>query len=338
MFLLVTTPLQIILEDVGKKTSSVIRTGDGYYFGISHSQGNFVLVTARFLQYFSRKTKPFFSKTLMKQAHQIEWVEDKVLVADTGNNSLAVFNNQGKFLERIYFNEIKQDDKDLGRTGNHFNSVHRVRDRVYVVAHNYEKPSEVWVLSWPELKILEKIVTKAAWAHNVWECEWGLVICDSRHGSLYDVISGETIWKSDEPKAFTRGLAATKDFIFVGCSVYQERKERYWKSGKVWILDRKTLRMLDEIPLPGSGDVQELRIVGEIDECHNGEVIEKKGLETIRRRSLIIQASYRLRQKYPALQREVFLLSQLVRGVQILPRWQKTIKSGISQDTQTQVV
>jgi len=96
--------------------------------------------------------------------------------------------------------------------------------------------------------------------------------------------------------------------------------------------------MLDVIPLPGSGDVQELRIVGEIDECHNGEVIEKKGLETIRRRSLIIQASYRLRQKYPALQREVFLLSQLVRGVQILPRWQKTIKSGISQDTQTQVV
>ena len=331
MFLLVTTPLQIILENVWSKTSSVIRTGDGYYFGISHSRGNFVLVTSRFLQYFSHNTKPFFSRTLLRQAHQIEWVEDKILVADTGNNSLAVFNYQGKFLERIYLNEIKQDDKDRGRTGNHFNSVHRVGDRVYVVAHNYEKPSEVWVLSWPGLEVVDRIVTNAAWAHNVWESELGLVICDSKHGSLHDVISGETVWKSDDPMAFTRGLAVSEDYIFVGSSHYQERKERYWKSGKVWILDRKTLRLVDVIPLPGSGDVQELRIVGQVDECHNGEVITLPDLDAIRRKSLFILFAYRLRQKYPSLQHELFPISPLVRGVQILPRWKKKLKSGFRQ-------
>lgn len=325
MHLLVSTPLHILLVDLSTGSSTVLRTGDGYYFGITHQQKTFVLFVAGVLTYFNSSTNPISTKKRLQQAHQIEWVEDKILVTDTGNNSLAIFDSQARFLDRIYFNEIRQDDKDRGRLGNHFNSVHRVEDKVYVVAHNYEKPSEVWVLGWPDLKILGKLETRAAWAHNVWQGEWGLVICDSKHGSLYEVSSGETIWRSDDPQAFTRGLAVSDDYIFVGSSIYQERKERFWKSGKLWILDRKTLRLLDEIPLPGSGDIYDLRLVGQMDECHNGEVIERSDLEMIRRRSFVIQAAYRLRQRYPSLQRDMFPLSQLVRSAQIIPRWQKTI-------------
>ncbi len=75
----------------------------------------------------------------------------------------------------------------------------------------------------------------------------------------------------------------------------------------------QTLRLLDEFPLPGSGDVQELRIIGQVDECHNGEIIEMSSLDAIRHRSPVVLSAYQLRQKYPALQRDVFPLSPLVR-------------------------
>lgn len=328
MQLIVTTPLQIILVDLLQKKLSVLRTGDGYYFGISHSRATIVLNSSKFLLYFPRGKKSQCAGIHLAQPHQIEWVENRVLVADTGNNCVSVFDDQANFINRIFFNEIRRDDKDRGRQGNHFNSVHRVNEKVYVVAHNYEKPSEVWVLSWPDLDILDRIITKAAWAHNVWEGEYGLVICDSKHGGLLDVYSGETIWRADDPSAFTRGLAVSKEHIFVGCSVYQERKERYWKSGKLWVLDRKTLQLVDEMPLPGSGDVQEIRLIGQVDACHNSEVIDIEDLVAIRRKSPLIQAAFHLRQKYPTLQREVFPLSPLVRGIQFFPRWGKNIRTG----------
>lgn len=332
MHLLVSTPLQILLLDIDSHASTAIRTGDGYYFGITHHQGTVVLNTAGFLQYFNTQKKTIHTRNRLKQPHQIEWVGEQVLVTDTGSNSLAVFNDQARLLKRIYLNEIRQDDKDRGRAGNHFNSVHRVGERVYVVAHNYERPSEVWELTWPELEVVGNTATKASWAHNIWSGENGLVICDSRNGGLYEVKTGETLWKSSDPHAFTRGLAVSEDLVLIGGSQYQERRERYWKSGKLWIVDRKTLKLQDEIPLPGSGDVQELRIVGQPDECHNGEVIEMSSLEAIRHASPVVLSAYSLRQKNPALQREVFPISPLVRGVQFLPRWYKKLKSGFSRD------
>jgi len=331
MHLLISTPLQILLLDIDSHASTAIRTGDGYYFGITHHQGTMVLNTAGYLQYFKTREKTKHTHNRLKQPHQIEWVGDLVLVTDTGSNSLAVFDSQARLVKRIYLNEIRQDDKDRGREGNHFNSVHRFGERVYVVAHNYERPSEVWELNWPGLEVVGKITTKAAWAHNIWFGENGLVICDSRNGGLYEVKTGDTLWKSSDAQAFTRGLAVSEELIFIGGSQYQERRERYWKSGKLWIVDRKTLRLLDEFPLPGSGDVQELRIVGQVDECHNGEIIGMSSLDAIRRRSPVVLSAYRLRQKYPALQRDIFPLSPLVRGVQYLPRWKKRLKSGFKQ-------
>jgi hypothetical protein len=331
MHLLISTPLQIIALDLNTRSPSVIRAGDGYYFGITHHLGTIVLTTADFLQFFRTNSSPCHSAERLMQPHQIEWVGDRILVADTGHNCLAVFDSQAKLLNRVYLNDIKEDDKDRGRLGNHFNSVHKAGNRVYVVAHNYERPSEVWELTWPDLEIIGNSVTKAGWAHNIWPGEMGLVICDSRNGSLFEVTTQETLWKSPDKHAFTRGLAVSQELIFVGGSQYQERRERFWKTGKVWIVDRKTLKNLDEIVLPGSGDVQELRIVDDMDDCHNGETIGMAAVEAIRRKSTVIQTAYRLRQSFPKLQRDIFPISQLVRGVQFFPRWRKKRKLSLSR-------
>jgi hypothetical protein len=53
---------------------------------------------------------------------------------------------------------------------------------------------ELWELTWPDLELAEVHSTSAAWAHNTWDCDLGLITCDSRFGSLHEVHSGETIW------------------------------------------------------------------------------------------------------------------------------------------------
>jgi hypothetical protein len=321
MLLLISTPLHILLVDVESKQVSTLRSGDGYYYGISYQNETFVLShTGGYLQYFGAGKKATRTENHLLQPHQVEWIDNYVLVANTGRNCVTVFDERGSLCNDIYLNDIRWDDKDRGRFGNHFNSVHRFGEKVYVVAHNYERPSEVWELSWPGLQVLGATPSEAAWAHNVWPSEIGLVVCDSKNGGLYDVLSNTTIWKSDEENAITRGLAASDDYIFVGYSMINERKNRYWKNGGVWIVDRKTLKTIDKITFLGSGDVHEIRLVGLPDACHNGQTIPLHTVEQINRRSPVINLAYYLRKQFPVLRKDLFPLSQIVRGTQLINR------------------
>ena len=327
MLLLITTPLQVLLVDPSNGHTSILRAGDGYYFGATHHGGDIVLShSGGYLQYFNRDNRPVQSLDHLIQPHQIEWVEDKVLVTNTGRNCLSVFDAHGNLCRDVYLNEVRRDDKDRGRLGNHFNSVHKSGEQIFIVAHNYARPSEVWELTWPELQVANRYTTQAAWAHNIWSCEWGLLICNSKQQSLYDVLTGENIWQAGEETTITRGLAATRDYIFVGQSLYSERKERYWKSGAVWVIDRNTLKTLEYIPLPGSGDVYEIRLVGAPDDCHNDEVILPEYLDGVRQVSKFIAIAYRLRRQYSFLQQDVFPVSQLVRTVQMTSRWKRSFQ------------
>jgi hypothetical protein len=327
MQLLVTTPLQVLMVDPANGHTSILRAGDGYYFGLTHHAGTIVLShSGGYLQYFNRNRRPVQSIDHLIQPHQIEWVGDTVLVTNTGRNCLSVFDAQGNLSRDVYLNEVRWDDKDRGRLGNHFNSVHKVGESIYVVAHNYARPSEVWELTWPELQVANKYTTRAAWAHNIWRCELGLLICNSKEHSLYDVITGENIWQAGEETTITRGLAATQETIFVGQSLYSERKERYWKSGAIWIIDRKTLKTIEYLPLPGSGDIYEIRLVGVPDDCHNSETILPESLAGAGQVSQLIAMAYRLRRRYLRLQQDIFPVSQLVRTVQMSARWKRSLQ------------
>jgi hypothetical protein len=315
------------MVDASSGKSSILRTGDGYYFGITYKDRVFALShstfshASGFIKYYRLGSPPLISSSHSSHPHQIEWVENQVLVVSTGKNCLTVFDQDGRFVRDIYLNDIHWDDKDGDRVGNHFNSVHRAGDIVYVVAHNYDRPSEVWLLSWPELRMIDCIETKASWAHNVWAGELGLVICNSRHGSLYEVNSGETIWQPDEEKVISRGLAISGDYIFVGCSQYASRLERYWKTGAIWVIDRKTLKQLDKIMLPASGDVQEVRLIGDYDYCHNGQIIPADAVKSLQAASPLMAFIYHLRRRYPVLQKNIYPISVSIKGINMLESW-----------------
>lgn len=327
LHLLVSTPLHIFLINPFTKEVNVLRTGDGYYYGITYHSGNIVLThTGGYLQYFHQPKRVIASSNHLVQPHQVEWVDNEVIVANTGKNCITIFDGKGAHKRDVYLNDIRWDDKDSGRMGNHFNSVHRIEEHVYIVAHNYDRQSEVWVLSWPNLEVEKVEPCNSSWAHNYWECEWGRIICNSKDASLYEIDSGHTIWESGEKDAMTRGLAATESHIFVGFSSHNTRKLRAWKTGGIWVIDRKTLKTVEKILLPGAGDVHELRIVGMPDACHNDQIINLEDVQSIKKNSNIIKLAFQLRQAHPILQQDLFPISQIVRGTQMTNRWKKNFR------------
>jgi hypothetical protein len=333
MQLLISTPLHILLVDLANGQTSILRSGDGYYYGITAKNGVVVLThTGGYLQYFRSQTKPKVTINCLIQPHQVEWVDENILAANTGRNCVSVFSGNGNFSRDVYLNSIRKDDKEKNRKGNHFNSVHRDGNRIYVCAHNYERPSEVWELSWPELEVVDTHVSSAGWAHNIWIGEMGMVICDSKNGCLQEVKSGKTIWKSDEQPVMTRGLAISKDHIFVGRSFHNPRLERFWQDGGFWILDRHTLQVIEKIVLPGVGDIHEIRLVGSPDACHNDQVLTLEDLAPLKRLSPIIELAYHLRKSSPSLRRNFFPMSQLVRGAQLAGRLRTSLKQAFKKN------
>jgi hypothetical protein len=209
-------------------------------------------------------------------AHQIEWVKDCLLVVDTGRERLSAYTADGAPIREVALGEHEWDHGPGGRLGHHFNSVHRSGERVWIVAHNHELPSEVWELSWPALELVRVHATAAEWAHNVWDGELGLVVCDSGRGSLHEVRSGETLWGCGEDRMVTRGLAVGEKHLFVGRSGFADRGERLVNDGGLWVVDRATLTTVEQFRFPGSGCVNEVRLLDGPDECHNGEPFDER--------------------------------------------------------------
>jgi hypothetical protein len=338
MQLLVTTPLQIILVDLNSGDYSLVRVGDGYYYGITHKSGVIVLThSSGYLRLSKNGIIPTYSLNHLVQPHQIEWIDDYILVANTGLNCISVYDGLGNLVKDVYLNNLKIDDKDKNRLGNHFNSVHKIGEFIYVVAHNYEKSSEVYKLNWPELQVIDIISSKASWAHNVCSFDSGLITCDTKNGGLYELFSGGTIWKANESDSLTRGLAMAGDFIFIGNSIKANRKERKWLTGGIWIVDRKSLKTVDLLKLPGSGEVYDIRVIGTLDECHNDQIIEEKSIWAITYISRILASTYKFRRTHPTFQREWLPQSVMVRSIQMsvrLRNWmirtfQKTRRKGM---------
>lgn len=148
----------------------------------------------------------------------------------------------------------------------------------------------------------------------------GLFICDSKNGSLYEVFSGEAVWRANESDSLTRGLAVAGDYIFIGNSIKANRKERKWMTGGIWIVDRKSLNTIDILKLPGSGEVYDIRVIGSIDECHNDQIIEEENIWAISWVSRILASTYQFRRTHPLFQRDWLPLSVMIRSVQMSER------------------
>ena len=220
--------------------------------------------------------------TGISQPHQIlADSRGRLLVANTGLNRIDVVNLDDGQTRPIYLNDTTCDMVGVEKLGDHFNGFFEHGDTLFVVAHNNGRKSKVWELDAESFDVLQVHDTEAEWAHNCWVCEHGLVICDSKYGSLYDVRTGESLWKADTPN-ITRGLAATESYIFVGRSEFGDRLSRKYSEGGFWVVDRKTLKTVDKFFFPGTGCTLDVRLLDEPDHCHQAPPLDPEMADTIR--------------------------------------------------------
>ncbi|MBA3312126.1 MAG: hypothetical protein M3552_06750 [Planctomycetota bacterium] len=204
--------------------------------------------------------------------HQLLCTGDEVIVVNTGRNCLTIVDRHTLLFRHVWLDRVRWDRKSIAdRCGSHFNSVTRHGDRLYVLAHNWDRGSYIQALSWPDLKPVERIETGAQSAHNMWVQDDGeIFVCDSHRGSVMEARSGRAVWNVGARDNLTRGLASDGKHVYVGQVRVGTRSERAICDSGVWILDRETWKLVDFVSLPKAGDVYELRLVDVPDLCHHG--------------------------------------------------------------------
>jgi hypothetical protein len=186
--------------------------------------------------------------------HQIDSFDKTLYVLDTTNNRVQSINEHNK--RRL----IYPNNKTPNRANNHFNSIFITDKFLFILAHNGwlkpKKKSQIFVVSRLTLKNVEIIELDAQEAHNIilYNNEW--MYCDSLGGVLK---WGNNSLFTDRGH-FLRGLALTKDTIFVGGSEIIERDKRILSDSILWLLDHLG-RVKRYIKLKKIGQICEIRAI-----------------------------------------------------------------------------
>lgn len=208
-----------------------------------------------------------FGNTVFWDVHQIQWYDGRLWVVSSGLNQVIIIDPPNKFTRWVPNPNRPPGRRKPGhdpRDWNHFNSIWFEKNRVYLVAHNYEWGSEVWEFTYPGRKLV-KIHKQGFYSHNVCRIKGKLVNLSSTKAGRIKL--GE---KDEIAFGFGRGLAVGKK-IFVGSSAFQKDREKRVgaKDGEILVYNQ-SLKLVKRISVP-YGDIREIRILDEPDLAHHGQ-------------------------------------------------------------------
>jgi hypothetical protein len=196
---------------------------------------------------------------LTRGVHQIDIVDDRLLVLDSYRNEIVVLDRRGRVQRRLHPLGRLRSGRDSENYA-HLNSVQAVGDRVYVLAHNetYKtgRRSEILVLDRERLTVRDRIPDVAGCGHNVVARDGLFLVCDSLGGTVTN--HGLVVFK---PSTFTRGVAVNDDLVLVGGSVYSDRGTRLSSDVFVYALDRQFAH-LGTLTIKDAGQLHEIRLLG----------------------------------------------------------------------------
>jgi hypothetical protein len=216
----------------------------------------------------------FVSEPFLSQPHQILCGPDgKVICTNTGRNSVMIYDQARPSLKQeVRVSDARWDRLSLDdASGDHINSLFERDGHLYVIAHGHKNGSKLAVFNYPTLDLLSlDVIENRTGLHNIWVTEEGQKIsCHSEAGSVVDLNENKTLWRSGSP-VYTRGLAASADYVLVGESQRANRGERKYSDSAVWVVDRRTWQAVDYLYLGSYGAVHEVRLVDTEDEAHHG--------------------------------------------------------------------
>jgi hypothetical protein len=291
IYALVSTTRALLLVELDAKRVVPLEWDRGEYYGISWFPGSEDLVLTHslldngrlvdvatyaqseigILSAGARQTQGFLS-----QPHQIVCGSDgRVICTNTGRNAVSVLDlKRPDIIQEARISPARWDRLDLENLiGDHLNSVFEKNGVLYVLAQRYGKGSALATFSYPDMQLLgvEPIKNRAG-LHNIWVTEEGQrIACHSNVGSVIELNSHAALWESGYP-IYSRGLAATPEFVLVGESQNSVREQRRASMSGLWLLDRKTWQPIDYFFLGPYGGVHDIRLLNVHDEAHHGHV------------------------------------------------------------------
>ncbi|WP_347261729.1 hypothetical protein [Rudaea sp.] len=231
-----------------------------------------------------QRTTPGF----LSAPHQILCASDgRIVCTNTGRNAVAIFDfDQPGRIQELRLSDARWDRFNAdGMDGDHLNSVFEKDGRLYVLAHRFTKGSKLGVFAYPSLEPIEvRAIDGRTGLHNIWIDDGGEAIsCHSEAGGLVELGTNRMLWESGGA-VYTRGLAASRDFVLVGESERAPRDQRGNSQSGLWMLDRRTWQTMDYFPLGPYGQVHEVRLLNVEDHAHHRHTFA--GLAGLRARDL----------------------------------------------------
>lgn len=207
---------------------------------------------------------------LSRGVHQIDIVNDQLMIADTYNNRIVVFDHYRKIKNafwrdvcpRVYYPNGRLCKGRKSENYNHFNSIFAADNRIFVVAHNetYKtgKYSELYILD-SKLNKVRTISLQGSNCHNYFRTLENEGYCKSLEGTI--VINNE---EKFDVKMFTRGLSISRDLlVFGGSTIELVRQKRGHSDSKLFFCN-KTREITTEVKLKKT-QVNEIRRVDAVD-------------------------------------------------------------------------
>ncbi|WP_158916711.1 hypothetical protein [Caulobacter sp. S45] len=285
MNLLVSTPRYLLRYNTDSRQTYIVDDGRGEYYGISWFDGADSITLSHsnldnaslqtFVDYADSEVGVLscghsLSQPFLSQPHQILCLNEVVLATNTGRNCLSVVNSKDWSVRQYRYSRAIWDRCGSGiDVGNHINSVTEDDEFIYLLANNFGKGSFALKVSKGDYKLVGTTHFECTGLHNIWLRDKSTTIsCHSGRQAIVDLESGVPLWVCDDELAYTRGLAATPDSLFVGVSEFKERAGRSNGMTGLWILDSGSFKEKDYHSIGPFGGVNELRLLEVADLCH----------------------------------------------------------------------
>lgn len=284
----IATVRYLLVLDLDSRQVWPLENGRPEYYGISWFPGSEHLVLSHSnldnaslhdLQDYAQSEKgtlshgSFTSCAFLSQPHQLLCAPDgKIICTNTGRNSVVVVDpNNLSQMQEVRISESRWDRLGDQTCGDHLNSVFLKGDRLYVIAHGHSRGASLATFHYPSLELIsrEKIAGRTG-LHNILVTDQGQALsCHSELGGVVDLSENRVVWHSGCP-VYTRGLAATEDFVLIGESERTPRAQRPSSDSGVWLLDRHNWQAVDYYSLGPYGCVHEVRLLDSVDQAHHG--------------------------------------------------------------------
>ncbi len=181
---------------------------------------------------------------LSRGGHQIDFINDALYVTDTYNNAILRYDDVEtlrnvcwrRYSARLFPNGRLKHGRRSGNY-NHFNSIYKYGDTIYLVAHNETRKtgrsSEIFLLDKDfQVKDIRRI--DGSNCHNFYKDERLEIIGLSLEGAVQS--NGMQVLQVGK---FLRGISISDDYyVFGGSDIELDREKRGQTQGTIYVTDR----------------------------------------------------------------------------------------------------